>query len=130
MNEIAQNPAVTFGDFIRAMRMKNSLTGREASIRADMLPSNFSKLEHGVLLPPKDGEKLRGLALAVGIQPGSAEAETFFDLAAKTNNSTPLDLADIISKNETIPLLLRTIGNKRLSESEIARLVAIVHAKQ
>lgn len=130
MNELAHTPAVTFGDFVRATRLKNGLTGRESSLRAEMLPSNFSKLEHGVLLPPKDADKLRGLAAAIGIQSNTPEAETFFDLAAKATDAVPLDLADIISKSETIPLLLRTIGNKRLSEKEIARLVEIVHASE
>lgn len=129
MSEPAQNPAVTFGDFVRSTRMKNSQTGRDASRKADMLPSNFSKLEHGVLLPPKDAERQRQLADAIGIKPDTPEAQRFFDLAGAATNAVPLDLADIISKSETIPLLLRTIGNKRLSEKEIEALVELVHQK-
>jgi transcriptional regulator with XRE-family HTH domain len=130
MNEEIQKPSVTFGDFVRSTRMKNGLTGRDASSAAGMLPSNFSKLEHGVLLPPQDPEKLRRLAEAIKIEPGSDTESLFFDLASKSNGSVPLDLADIISRNETVPLLLRTIGNKRLSAKDIERLVEIVHMKE
>lgn len=129
MSEPTQNAAVIFGDFVRTHRVANGITGRDASFSADILPSNFSKLEHGVLLPPRDGEKQRKLAAAIGLKPDSVEMTQFFDLAAKATEATPIDLAEIISKNETVPLLLRTIGNKRLSEEEIARIVEIVHAK-
>jgi transcriptional regulator with XRE-family HTH domain len=129
MNQPAQNPAVAFGDFVRETRMKNGLTGRDSARKADMLPSNFSKLEHGVLLPPRDAERQRQLACAIGIVPDAPEARQFFDLAGAATNAVPLDLADIISKSETIPLLLRTIGNKRLTEKEIEALVELVHQK-
>ncbi|MFY9925873.1 MAG: helix-turn-helix domain-containing protein [Opitutaceae bacterium] len=128
MNPIETNPAVIFGDFVRNTRMGKGLTARIVASSAEMLPSNFSKLEHGLLTPPRDAEKQRKLLGALNILVGSADAEKFFDLAAKAANSTPIDLAQIISENETVPLLLRTIGNKRLSEDQIRRLVAIVHA--
>lgn len=91
-----------------------------------MLPSNFSKLEHGVLNPPKDAPKQKHLAAAIGVTLGSENETVFFDLAAKANKATPVDLADIISKDDAVPLLLRTIGNKRLSKRDIERLIEIV----
>jgi transcriptional regulator with XRE-family HTH domain len=130
MNPIETNPAVLFGDFLRLTRLEKGLTARFVASAAEMLPSNFSKLEHGLLTPPRDAEKQKRLMAALNIQAGSAAAEKFFDLAAKAANSTPIDLAQIISENETVPLLLRTIGNKRLSEDQIKRLVAIVHAPE
>ena len=126
-----QNPAVIFGDFVRQTRLKSGLTARDASRRADILPSNFSKLEHGILTPAKDPERQKALAAAIGIEDfGGDDAAKFFDLAAKATNAVPLDLADIISKSETIPLLLRTIGNKRLTDQEVERLIEIVHNKE
>jgi len=124
------NHAVVFGDFVRTTRTKNGLTGRDASNRAEMLPSNFSKLEHGILLPPRDGNKQRKLADAIGIRAGTPDSERFFDLAAKAIDAVPVDVADIISKSESLPLLLRTIGNRRLSEKDIEALVEIVHRKE
>jgi transcriptional regulator with XRE-family HTH domain len=128
MNTTETNPAVIFGDFLRHIRLEKGLTARFVASAAEMLPSNFSKLEHGLLTPARDHEKQKKLMSALGISLGSVEAERFFDLAGKASDSTPVDLAQIISENETVPLLLRTIGNKRLSEDQIRRLVAIVHA--
>lgn len=120
------NDCVKFGGFVKSVRLANQITAREASQGAGMLPSNFSKLEHGALKPPQDGLKQKHLAGAIGIQLGTEEETQFFDLAAKANNAIPVDLADIISKEDAVPLLLRTIGNKRLSKSDIERLIEIV----
>ena len=118
--------SVVFGNFIRALRLKIGMTARDVAEQADWLPSNFSKLEHGVLLPPKDHVKLKRLAEALCIVEGSDDSHSFFDLAAKTADTVPADLADIISRNQALPLLLRMVGNKRLTAKEIERLVEIV----
>lgn len=120
------NECVLFGDFVRNMRLKSSITARQASETAGILPSNFSKLEHGAFAPPREPEKLRRLAAAIGAAPDSHEEVDFFNLAAKATKSVPVDLADIISKDDAVPLLLRTIGNKRLTKADIERLIEIV----
>jgi transcriptional regulator with XRE-family HTH domain len=119
------NNCTTFGDFVKRTRLGNGLTARQASEAAGMLPSNFSKLEHGALNPPKDAERQKNLAAAIGIN-DVKELETFFDLAAKATDSMPVDIAAIISEEDALPLLLRTIGNKRLSKDDVKRLVEIV----
>lgn len=120
------NDCVRFGQFIKQMRLDKGITAREASSAAGMLPSNFSKLEHGALNPPKDSAKQKELANAIGIDPNSDQAAEFFDLAARANDSVPVDIAEIISEDDAMPLLLRTIGNKRLNKAEIKRLIEIV----
>ncbi len=130
MADDKQNGAVAFGDFIRSTRVKSGLIARDVAAAVSMLPSNFSKLEHGILLPPKDAEKQRNLLSALGIKQDSEDATRFMDLAAKATDSVPIDLADLISKNDSVPLLLRTIGNKRLTDKDIERLIEIVHAKE
>jgi hypothetical protein len=106
--------------------LQNHIIARDAASNAGMLPSNFSKMEHGALRPPMDAAKQKSLATSIGIALGSDAAARFFDLAGKATASTPADLADIISREEALPLLLRTIGNKRLGQREIERLVSLV----
>ena len=120
------NDCATFGNFVKSIRMANGITARDASQCAGMLPSNFSKLEHGALKPPQDNLRQKHLAGAIGIKLGSDHEVQFFNLAAKANKAVPIDLADIISKDDAVPLLLRTIGNKRLSKADIERLIEIV----
>lgn len=115
---------ITFGEFIRKVRQRNRITARTAADAAGMLPSNFSKMEHGLLNPPKDAERQKALAAAISLE--EAELSIFFDLAAKAANSIPVDIAEIISEQEAVPLLLRTIGNKRLDPATVKRLVQIV----
>lgn len=122
------NDCVVFGEFVRARRTANKITGREAAQAAEMLPSNFSKLEHGALAPPRDPTKQALIAEAIGLR--EQEQAEFFDLAAKANEAVPVDIADIISHNDALPLLLRTIGNKRLSQKQIDRLVEIIRGKK
>lgn len=120
------NACVEFGELVRNTRLKNGVSAREASSNCGMLPSNFSKLEHGALAPPKELFRQRKLASAIGIMPDSEDETTFFDSAARATGSVPVDIAEIISKDDAVPLLLRTIGNKRLSRGEITRIVEIV----
>jgi transcriptional regulator with XRE-family HTH domain len=124
--DISNNACVIFGGFIRTTRLQNGIIARDAALNSGILPSNFSKLEHGVLNPPADGNKQKQLAKAVGIMPQTPEAAKFFDLAGKANRAVPVDLADVISEDDARPLLLRTIGNKRLTEDQIKRLIEIV----
>jgi transcriptional regulator with XRE-family HTH domain len=126
VNRNSDNACVIFGDFVKSTRLQNRIIARDAAASAGMLPSNFSKMEHGVLRPPLDAEKQKTLAVSVGIALGSDKAGRFFDLAGKATGSVPIDLADIISEDEARPLLLRTIDNKRLTEADIKRLIEIV----
>lgn len=120
------NACAAFGEFVKAVRLKNEITAREAAEDSGILPSNFSKMEHGLLAPPQNGAKQRKIATAIGLAVGSEEEARFFDLAGFAVGATPVDVSEIISREEALPLLLRTIGNKRLGTNEIERLVSIV----
>jgi transcriptional regulator with XRE-family HTH domain len=129
MNELkgtSENACVMFGEFVKSTRLRSKIIARDAAANAGMLPSNFSKIEHGALAPPQDAEKQKKLASAIGIKLNSDLAAKFFDLAGKASRTVPVDLAEIISREEALPLLLRTIGNKRLGQKEIERLISIV----
>jgi transcriptional regulator with XRE-family HTH domain len=116
----------TFGEFIRQFRIANGLTQRDVARQIDMLPSNLCKLELGALTAPKDAEQLTAIANALGIKEGTKDSQRFFDLAGKSSESIPVDLAEIISHNATVPLLLRTIGNRRLTKEQIETVVRII----
>ena len=91
-----------------------------------MQPSNFCNLEHGMLKPPQDNSKLKKLAAALNLKLGTAEFVEFADLAAKANDAVPVDIADLITEDEAIPLMLRSIGNRKLTREDVRRIVALV----
>jgi hypothetical protein len=126
VDNLVENPCVIFGEFVKSTRLRSNIIARTAASNADMLPSNFSKMEHGVLAPPRDASKQKKLLAAIGIQSGTEEAMRFFDLAGAATGAVPVDLVDIISEDEARPLLLRTIDNKRLTETEVKKLIDIV----
>jgi transcriptional regulator with XRE-family HTH domain len=126
MKTTGHEPALAFGDFVRNTRVRNNITGRDASSAAGILPSNLSKIEHGVLTPPRDPAKVKALAVAIGIQPDSEDAKRFFDLAAEATDSVPVDIKELLSSDTAMPLLLRTIGNRRLTAEEIRKIIELV----
>jgi transcriptional regulator with XRE-family HTH domain len=126
VQELSKNACVIFGGFVKDIRLQNKIIARDAAQNAGMLPSNFSKLEHGALKPSADSARQKMLATAIGLELGTAAADRFFDLAADANEAVPADIADIISEDDAWPLLLRTAGNKRLTEEDIKQLIEIV----
>ena len=126
-NESGDNAVVAFGGLLKRSRKKSGKTARAAAIEAGMQPSNYCRLEYGTLRPPQTKPKLDRLADAVGIPPeGRAE---FYDLAAAATQSMPLDLAEIISTDDAIPLMLRTLGKKRLTKQQVAEIIKLVRGK-
>lgn len=123
-----QNAVVRFGQFIRNRRIELLLTAKDVATAIGMQPSNFSNLEHGVLKPPQDAARLARLAEILQLK-SLPMRRKFFDLAAKATKSIPIDIAQIISTQEAVPLLLRTIGNKKLTQAELRRIIDIVHGK-
>jgi transcriptional regulator with XRE-family HTH domain len=125
-NTPTPSQSVVFGDFIRTHRVSKGILARDAAIAAGILPSNLSKIEHGINTPPRDTEKLKQLADAMGFRDEGADKERFFDLAAAATDSVPADIASILSRDNAMPLLLRTIGNKRLTKAQVERLIEII----
>ena len=123
-----ENPVVLFGRFVRDCRLSLKATARSVANAAGMQPSNLCALEHGMQQPPQNHEKLRRLAAALHLEIGTQEFANFADLAAKANNSTPIDLAQILTENDAMPVLLRTIGNKKLTKADLRRISEFVRA--
>ena len=123
-----QNAAVRFGAFVRARRKEIGVTAREVATAIGMQPSNFSNMEHGVLKPPQEAGKLTSLAQALQLT-SQQQRKKLFDMAAKATKSIPVDIAEIISSQDAIPVLLRTIGNRKLTTEELQKIVNIVHGK-
>lgn len=118
-----------FGELLKESRKRMGKTARIAAIEAGMQPSNYCRLEYGTLRPPQAKPKLDRLADAVGIFPNTPARTTFYDLAAAATESVPLDLAEIISTDDAIPLMLRTLGKKKLTKQQIGEIVKLVRGK-
>ena len=59
-----------FGEFVRDRRLARDLTLRDFCRRIGEDPSNWSKVERGILPPPQSIEKLNLLAKVLAIKKG------------------------------------------------------------
>lgn len=117
----------TFGEFLRAQRLKAGFGLRTFAEAAGLQPSNLSSIEHGRIPPPQNRKTLARLADLLNLPEGSPERERLFDLAAEGKGRAPADVAAFAARTPGVPALLRTIENRRLSRKEIQRLTDSVN---
>lgn len=118
---------LTFGEFLRAQRLRAGFGLRAFAEMAEMQPSNLSNIEHGRIAPPQDREILSNLADLLDLPERSAERARLFDLAVEGRDRLPADVASFAARTPGIPTLLRTIDNRRLSQGQIAELTEYVN---
>ena len=120
----------TFGEYLRTLRLRAGLGLRAFAEAAGMQPSNLSNIEHGRLNPPQDKEAVDQLADLLGLEPGSSGRARLFDLAVAGRDRPPADVAAFAARTPGIPVLLRTIENRGLSEEELRRLTERIQSRR
>jgi len=120
----------TFGEYLRACRLKAGYGLRVFAEAVEMQPSNLSNVEHGRIPPPQDLGTLTRLAEALGFPEGSKERERLFDLAVVAKRQKlPADVAAFAARTPGIPVILRTLQNRRLSKKEIEDLTRYINRR-
>lgn len=109
-----------FGEYVKTLRLEYGLTLRELARKVGMDVGNLSKIERGVLNPPQKPEILDQLADAIGVT--KDERKRLHDLAAQDNGQFPMDIAEDLKEMPALPILLRTIANKKLTREEMEEL--------
>ena len=115
--------AETFGEFFKSRRLALGLGLREFCVAHGYDAGNISRLERGVLSPPRDQKKLRLYAKQLGLKEGSEDWGTFCDLASVAAGRIP---PSVLSDKEIVgqlPMVFRTLRGERLTDKEIAALV-------
>lgn len=114
-----------FGEWFKRRRMKIG-TVREFAKLAGLDAAYVSRLENGIILPPRDSTKLRRLGLALGLEEGNEEWQEFLDLVAVAKNELPEDLQDNERAKAILPAFYRTLRNEKLSEDEVRELLKMI----
>jgi transcriptional regulator with XRE-family HTH domain len=115
---------MTFGEFIRDLRIARRMTLREFCRMAKLDPSNWSKIERGLAPLPKSKVILQGIAKILKIEEGSEEYHTFFDLAAIGH--IPNDLVSDQRVIDKLPVFFRTIRGEKPNRKELEELIRII----
>jgi len=113
---------ISFGEFLKTRRIATGKTLREFCREHALDPGNMSRMERGLLPPPRDREKLEAYAGYLGLKKGSTEWFEFFDLAAAQAGTLPEDLKEE-AVLKRLPVLFRTLRGKKVSEDQLDRLV-------
>ncbi|HWR20608.1 MAG TPA: helix-turn-helix domain-containing protein [Verrucomicrobiae bacterium] len=117
-----------FGAYLRECRLKVGYGLRSFAEAIEMQPSNLSNIEHGRMTPPQDPTTLARIADTLGLPEGSKERTRLFDLAvAHKQPALPPDVAAFAARTPGIPVLLRTIENKRLTREELTILTDYIN---
>ena len=120
----------TFGEYLRGCRAKAGVGLRTFAEATGLKPSNLSAIEYGRQSPPQTSTVLSRIADALGLPQGSPARQKLFDLAvAHKPGALPPDVAAFAGRTPGVPVLLRTIANKRLSRDDLEKLTKYVDDK-
>jgi transcriptional regulator with XRE-family HTH domain len=112
-----------FGEYIKSRRLERELSLREFSRRIEEDPSNWSKVERGVLPPVRDRVKLSRIASVLGIEQGSDEWKKLEDYADIDTATIPEYIMNDREALAALPAFFRTVGSLRPSREEIEALL-------
>lgn len=114
-----------FGEFIRQKRLGLKLTLRQFCKKKGYDAGYISRLECGLLSPPRNTEKLRALAIALEIKENRPDWVLFFDLAATEKGEIPKDIKDFSKLQGKLPVFYRTLRKKKITEKDIKDLLKL-----
>jgi len=120
---------LSFGENLRKLRLDANLTLREICKIVNYDPSNWSKVERGVMAPPKDFETLKGWARGLNLAVGSKEYNQFIDEARVAQGAIPEDMLADVNIIDYLPAFFRTIRNKKPTEEDIDLLIKAIKDK-
>lgn len=115
-----------FGELIKERRIERGLTLREFSRLAEVDPSNWSKIERGLMAPPQDEERLEKIASVLNIEIGSDSWNELRDEAQISAGLIPEDLLSDERVLGSLPLFFRTIRSEKPTPEELDKLVEVI----
>lgn len=114
-----------FGRYLRALRLERGIGLREFCLRVGVDPSNYSKLERGLLGPP-DEERLGVLESALDVEPGSEHSRELRRLAALGCGSIPPAVMSDRRLAGKLPLFFRTLEGEAVDEDKLEEVIAMI----
>lgn len=111
-----------FGRYLKERRIARRLTLRAFSEAIGMDPSNYSRMERGLLQPPANPDRLATIAQLLAVPQGSAEYREMARLAALGRGEIPPAIRSNESVLAKLPVLFRTLEGDPVDEASLDEL--------
>lgn len=115
-----------FGKILKELRIEKKFSLREICKLTNYDPSNWSKIERGVISPPSEEKTLRKWARILGLSQKSKEFQEFIDRARIAQGIIPRDILSRKDAVKCMPAFFRTLRNEKPTKEEIDRLIEII----
>lgn len=109
-----------FHEFLKNLRVMRDLGLREFAHKIGMDVGNYSRIERGIVKPPQKEETLIKISEVLQLDAENTEKLNMF--VAIEYGKLFADLAEVVRGYEYLPVLLRTISSKRLSDEQLRDL--------
>jgi transcriptional regulator with XRE-family HTH domain len=113
-----------FGVSLNKLRSENDLSIREVCKLTGYDPSNWSKVERGLISPPADEKVLKTWAKCLRVE--KEKVQDFIDEAQIAQGIIPDDILNKTEMLDLMPAFFRTVRNKKPSKEELDRLVNLI----
>jgi len=115
-----------FGEFIKEMRFRKKLGLREFCIASGCDPSNWSKIERGMMPPPQDQTLLNKIAVILDLEENAKDRELLFDYAAIDAGKIPSYVLEDAELVKRLPVFFRTATGKKPTKEDLKVLAGIL----
>ncbi len=115
-----------FGEMLKDLRIKQELSLRNVCKETGYDPSNWSKVERGLIPPPADEKILARWAKILGLKNGSEEMREFIDEAQIAQGIIPQDILSDAEALKLMPAFFRTVRNEKPTKEEIEDLFKLI----
>lgn len=115
-----------FSRILKKLRIDKGLSLRKICEMTDYDPSNWSKVERGIISPPSDEKVLRKWAKILGFSSKKSEIQGFVDEAKIAQGIIPQDILSQKNAVDYLPAFFRTLRNKKPSKEELDRLIELI----
>jgi len=112
-----------YGEYLKSLRLEKSLSLREFSRQIGDDPSNWSKVERGILPAPRDDRKKELIARVLVVTKGSDEWNKLEDYASVDSATIPDYIMNDKEALAALPAFFRTIGSIRPTQEEVEKLL-------
>jgi transcriptional regulator with XRE-family HTH domain len=115
-----------FGELLKELRMKQNLSLRDVCKKVNYDPSNWSKIERGLISPPSEKVVLGQWANALGLSKESKEYYEFIDQANIAQGIIPDYIMQEKDLVKALPAFFRTVRNEKPTKKEIDDLINLI----